>query len=113
MFELGIKIDINELSWDHARGLIQRNFNPKCFYQEQVIENSSGATIDLSTSLSRAIAEKAGPDALEQACKPLRPLAPNMIKMMDGFDIATCENIFHCNVSTFADDNDHTVRDLI
>ena len=72
--------------------------------------NSTGATIDLSSPLPRVIAQKAGRDALEQACKPLRPLAPNMVKMTEGFDIASCKKIFHCNCPLLKDDNDHTVR---
>ena len=75
-----------------------------------MIVNSTGATIDLSTPLSRVIAQKAGRDALEQACKPLRPLAPNMVKMTDGFEIESCKKIFHCNCHLLKDDNDHTVR---
>ena len=72
--------------------------------------NSTGATLDLSTPLSRVIAQKAGCDALEQACKPLRPLGPNMVKMTEGFDIESCKKIFHCNCSPLKDDNNHTVR---
>lgn len=57
--------------------------------------NSTGVTIDLTVSVAKAIAEKAGPQ-LKAACEALTPLTEGAIVVTRGFGMH-CTHLIHCN----------------